>query len=73
MNKKKNQLNEHSVEALREMAVTLGREIFMLRNELSLQRRLEKPHLLRAKKKERARVLTALTQKALSQDAEGRE
>lgn len=35
-------------------------EIFELSSELSMTRKLEKPHLLRAKKKERARVLTAL-------------
>lgn len=43
---------------------TLSEEIFQLRNQLSLNRKLEKPHLLPLKKRERARALTRLTQLA---------
>lgn len=61
--KKKDELKNHSVAELREMSRSLGREVFELRNTLSMQRKLEKPHLLKAKRKEMARVLTQLTMK----------
>ncbi len=38
-------------------------EIFDLMNELKVNRKLEKPHLLAQKRKDRARVLTLLRQK----------
>ena len=41
----------------------LDREIFQLRNELAMQRKLEKPHLIKEKRKQKARILTLLTQK----------
>ena len=41
----------------------LSKEIYGLNCELSISRKTEKPHLLREKKKDRARVLTALQQK----------
>lgn len=44
----------------------LDREIFALRNELAINRKLEKPHLIKAKRREKARLLTAMTQKQRS-------
>jgi large subunit ribosomal protein L29 len=41
----------------------LSKEIYGLKCELRINRKTEKPHLLREKKKDRARVLTALQQK----------
>ncbi len=41
----------------------LDREIFQLRNELATARKLEKPHQIKEKRKNRARILTILTQK----------
>lgn len=38
----------------------LCREVYELTCELRINRKLEKPHLLREKKKDRARVLTVL-------------
>ena len=61
--KNKNELKDLSVAELQEMSGALGREVFDLRNTLSIQRKLEKPHLLKAKRRERARVLTLLTKK----------
>jgi len=61
--KKKTELKDLSVVELQAMEQSLGREVFDLRNLLSMQRKLEQPHLLRAKRHERARVLTLLTQK----------
>jgi large subunit ribosomal protein L29 len=44
----------------------LSRDIFILQNELKMSKKLEKPHELSQKKKDRARVLTALNQKRLT-------
>ena len=52
-----------SVAELTAMCRDLEKEIFDLRNELALNRKLEKPHLLKTKRKEKARLLTILTQK----------
>lgn len=60
---KKMDLMDRSVEELQAMAKDLDREIFDMRNELSVQRKLEKPHLLKVKRKEKARALTVLTKK----------
>lgn len=61
--KKKNDYKDLSAVELQEMSGSLGREVFELRNTLSTQRKLEKPHLLKQKRRERARVLTLLTKK----------
>ncbi|MCH9614373.1 MAG: hypothetical protein SP1CHLAM54_16680 [Chlamydiia bacterium] len=53
-------IKEMTKEELNVRSEELLAEIFELRSELSMARKLEKPHLLRAKKKERARILTAL-------------
>jgi large subunit ribosomal protein L29 len=60
---KAKELKDQSVEELKELAVGLSKEIYNLINELSIARKLEKPHLLREKKRDRARVLTVLSQK----------
>ncbi|MCK4934758.1 MAG: 50S ribosomal protein L29 [Simkaniaceae bacterium] len=54
-----------SVEELNVQAKTLSRELFDLTNQLKVLRKLEKPHLLIEKRKDRARVLTALRHKQL--------
>lgn len=59
--RKKNEDNQ-SVAEMEAKTVDLEKEIFALRNDLAIQRKLEKPHLLRAKRHERARLLTLLTQ-----------
>jgi ribosomal protein L29 len=59
--KKKDESVQSDVE-MQTMADDLEKEIFVLRNEMSVQRKLEKPHLLKAKRHERARLLTILTQ-----------
>lgn len=41
----------------------LSKEIYDMRNEKALSRKLDKPHLLKQKIKDRARVLTFLKQK----------
>ena len=65
--KKKKEKNDRSVKELQEAAAHLDREIFVIRNELSWNRKIEKPHRLKEKRKEKARVLTMLTMKQRSQ------
>lgn len=60
---KKIELKSQSVKELMDQAHNLDREIFQLRNELAVQRKLEKPHLIRQKRKEKARILTTVTMK----------
>lgn len=56
-------LKNQSSEELKNLQHNLSREIYGLKCELKINRKTEKPHLLREKKKDRARVLTALQQK----------
>ena len=63
MNAKKKNSTEHSVEELNAQLLDLDREIFELRNTLAMTRKLEKPHLIKQKRHEKARILTVLTQK----------
>jgi large subunit ribosomal protein L29 len=65
--KKKKELNDHSIKSLQEAAAQLDREIYVIRNELSWNRKLEKPHRLKEKRKSKARILTMLTMKQRSQ------
>jgi large subunit ribosomal protein L29 len=60
---KKKELKDQSVKELTAHVHVLDREIFELRNELATQRKLEKPHLIKEKRKTKARILTILTQK----------
>jgi len=54
---------DQSVEELNAMYRDLSKEIYDLVNEFKITRKIEKPHLIKAKKRERARVLTFLRQK----------
>jgi large subunit ribosomal protein L29 len=60
---KKNQFQDQTVDELKARHRDLSREIFDQINELKTHRKLEKPHLLRMKKRERAAVLTTIRQK----------
>jgi len=62
MLKAKDLINQ-SVEELEAQYEDLCREVFELMNELKLARKLDKPHLISEKKRDRARVLTVLRQK----------
>ncbi len=61
--KKKADFGDQSVDELMALKRDLEREVYQLRSELSMNRKLEKPHLLKAKRREKARVLTLLTRK----------
>lgn len=43
----------------------LSKELFGLRNERQIARKVEKPHLMKGKRKDRARVMTVLRQKQI--------
>lgn len=63
MAKKKQNLSDQSAQELLSAIGNLDRELFTLRTELATQRKLEKPHLLKEKRRQKARLLTILTQK----------
>ena len=60
---KMDELKNQDKEKLMALHHDLSKEIYGLKCELKINRKTEKPHLLREKKKDRARVLTALNQK----------
>jgi large subunit ribosomal protein L29 len=63
---KKKATQDHSLQEIGAKIIALDRDIFVMRNELAINRKLEKPHLIKTKKREKARMLTLLTQKQRS-------
>ncbi len=61
--KKKKELRDQSVDDLKASAHDLDQQLFKMRNELSVQRKVDKPHLIKEMRKNKARILTFLTQK----------
>ena len=61
---KASKMRESSVQELKALSVDLSKEIFKVRNELKAARKLEKPHLLKHLKRDRARALTVLREKS---------
>lgn len=62
----KKKKSESTVDSMKQQVVELDRGIFALRNELAMNRKLEKPHLIKQKRHEKARLLTAMTQQQRS-------
>jgi large subunit ribosomal protein L29 len=62
--KKQKEAKDQGVQELKTLYHDLSRDIFQIKNELAVARKLEKPHVLRNKKKERARTLTLLRQRS---------
>jgi large subunit ribosomal protein L29 len=60
---KASNLRDMTVPELEVALVDLGKELFTLVNEGKRTKKLEKPHLIRLKKKEKARLLTVLHEK----------
>ena len=60
---KAKELRDQSKEELQALYTDLSKEIFELRNELKTTRKLEKPHLIQLKRRDRAMVLTVLREK----------
>ena len=61
--KNKHRFQEQSIDELRVLYQELSKEIFVMRSEKAVSRKLDKPSLLKGKVRDRARVLTFLKQK----------
>jgi large subunit ribosomal protein L29 len=59
------ELLDKTDEQLNNLLLELDKDLFGMKNELAVTRKLEKPHLLKEKKKTKARILTILTQRKL--------
>ena len=64
MNKLAQSLRDQSVDELSATLYETQKELFNLRNELSVNKKLDKPHRIQALRKKRARVLTILNEKS---------
>lgn len=62
MNKMK-EYQDQSSDELRAQFHDLSKEIFEMRNEISTSRKIDKPHLIGLKKRNRARILTLLAKR----------
>ena len=60
---KAKELRDQSAEDLKALYQDLSKELFQLRNEMKIARKMDKPHEVRRKKKLRARVMTVLSEK----------
>ncbi len=63
---KAQELKNQDESELKALYQDLSRKLFQLRNEMKITRKMEKPHLMRIKKKDRARVMTVLREKELA-------
>lgn len=63
---KAQELRDQSQEELEALYEDLNKKVFELRNQQSLEKKLDEPHMLRESKKNIARVLTVLREKQLS-------
>jgi len=63
---KAKELREQATEELKAIYQDLSKELFQMRNEMKVTRKIEKSHLVRAKKKDRARVMTVLREKEIN-------
>ena len=55
-------LRQKTREELVDLSKDLSKQIFTLKNELKVNQKLEKPHMMNRLKKDRARVLTVLSE-----------
>jgi large subunit ribosomal protein L29 len=59
-------LRDQSQEDLKALYQDLSKELFQMRNEMKIARKMDKPHLVRIKKKDRARAMTILREKEIT-------
>lgn len=59
-------LRTQSESELKELYQDLSKELFEMRNQMQVKRKMDKPHLMRIKKKDRARVMTVLREKEMT-------
>jgi large subunit ribosomal protein L29 len=60
---KASNLRDMAVEELKASLTDLSKELYNLVNEMKRAKKLEKPHLIKQKRKEKARLLTILHEK----------
>ena len=60
------ELREKGESELKTQVEELSREIYQMNCELNISRKLDKPHLVREKKRDRAKLLTVLREKSSS-------
>jgi large subunit ribosomal protein L29 len=63
---KAKELRDQTADELKAIYRDLSKELFQMRNEMKVTRKIEKSHLVRMKKKDRARVMTILREKELT-------
>lgn len=63
---KAKELRDQTIEELKAIYQDLSKELFQMRNEMKVARKIEKSHLVRAKKIDRARVMTILREKIMT-------
>ena len=63
---KTKELRDQAPEELKQLYQDLSKELFQMRNEMKVTRKIEKAHLVRMKKRDRARVMTILREKELA-------
>lgn len=63
MNKNVEKIRDQSTEELQAAHLDTLKELFLLRNELSANKKIDKPHLITELKKRAARILTVLNER----------
>ena len=67
------ELRNQSADDLKTLCEDLSKEIFQLRNEFKITRKIEKTHLIKEKKRKRAQIMTILREQEIkSLETEGR-
>ena len=61
--KKREEIKSMTDEQLKNLVEDLEKELFELKNHLATTKKLEKPHLIKEKKKQKARALTLLSER----------
>lgn len=56
-------LRDQTQDELEAQTHDIDKELFQLRNTLKVERKLEKPHKIKELKKDKAKILTVLTEK----------
>ena len=62
------ELRELPIDQLKSLIDDINKDLFELREQLAVNKKLQKPHLLRDKKKDRARAILALSEKMNKKD-----
>lgn len=66
---KAKEYRDMSAEDLEAALVDVNRDLFALRNEFMGSKKSEKPHRLRLRRRDKARILTLMTEKAMNNEA----